>query len=71
MAIFMKLQYKNKNNKAEIWLNNNITVMHCSIPTLNTAGLFSRWWYTEAKILGIFRNINTIPSLRRIIYKLI
>ena len=35
------VQYKNKNNKAEIGLNNKITAMLCSIPTLNTALVFT------------------------------
>ena len=49
--------------------------MHCSIPTLNIALVFTLMIHgdlTSSKLerrASLSRYINTIPSLRRIIYK--
>jgi hypothetical protein len=72
-SVFIKLQYNIENSKAEIW--NKSTVLHCRIPTLNTALVFTLMIHGDltpssserrALLLSI-GNINTIPS--RIIYK--
>jgi hypothetical protein len=67
-----------KNNKAEIWLNNKVTVMHCSIPTLNTALVFT--WVDDTRRFNAISNLerrasllgikhNSFAQTGRIIYK--